>query len=133
MGGPVLSWVLLAAAAFQIIGGVVFAALAVPDELPDAGTRRLELLGNAASSITAVLILGAVLLGREVRRVLAVAAGIALVLVLLALNGVIVDLTGDSPRLGIGRAVARFAVIALAGYVLLAWYRSSPQRTSSTT
>ena len=105
----------MAAAGLQIVGGVVFAALAVPDEFPDASTQRLELLGNAASSITAVLVLGAVLLGREVRRVLAVAAGIAVVLVLLAVNGVIVDLTGDSPRFGIGRAIARFAVIALAG------------------
>jgi hypothetical protein len=67
------------------------------------------------------------------------AAALSVVLVLLALNGVVVDVTGDAGiKVGIGRAITRLATVVLAGYVVWLWYRSSPtpgggQRTSSTT
>ena len=127
---------LLAAAAVLVIGGVLFAALAVPSGLPDAGTRRLELLGNAGSSFTALLVVGAAVAGAGSKRVLGMAAALSVLLVLLALNGVVVDLTDDAGvKVGIGRAVTRMATVVLAGYVVWLWYRSPAggQRTSSTT
>ena len=119
-----------------LLGGVLFAALAVPAGVRDAGTRRLELLGNAGSSFTALLVLGAAVVGAGSKRVLGIAAALGVVLGLLALNGVVIDLTAPGGiKVGIGRAVTRVATVVLAGYVVWLWYRSAPtsQRTSSTT
>jgi hypothetical protein len=59
------------------------------------------------------------------------------VLVLLALNGVLVDLTSEAGfKVGVGRAVTRLATVLLGGFAVSLWYRSAPaqpQRTSSTT
>lgn len=115
-------------AAVLLVGGLVFAVFAVPSGVPNAGTRRLELLGNAGSSFTALLVLAAALIGGgESKRVLGLSAGLGVVLVLLALNGVLVDLTGGAGlEVGAGRAITRLATVVLAGFAVVLWYRSTP-------
>ena len=113
------------AAALLLVGGVLF-ALASAD-LPNTGGDRFRLLGQAANPfIAALAAVAAALVAHERRRppldtrqrapkaALALATAVSLAVVLLALNGVITDLTGSAGGLfRFSAVVSRLGTITL--------------------
>ena len=138
--GPLeaLPLALAIAAAVLLLGGVLFAlATAAADATGTAD--RFRLLGQAANPFIAFLSLAAAALVMDGRRhartttAAPVASGIAtavsLAVVLLALNGVLTDLTGDTTALfRLSAIVSRLATLVLGGVSLWIAVVSGPAR-----
>ena len=137
---PLVPLVLAVAAAVLLLGGVLF-ALATADADATGSADRFRLLGQAANPFIAFLALTASALVAHARRrpqdgtvaYGAVASGIstaiALAVVLLALNGVLTDFTGDTTALfRLSAVVSRLATIVLSGLTLWLSAVSGPAR-----
>ena len=127
------------AAGVLLLGGVLFAlATAAADTTGNAD--RFRLLGQAANPFIALLTLAAAALVAHQRRdgsarfafgsvALGIATATALALVLLALNGVLTDLTGDTTALfRLSAIVSRLATLVLGGATLWLSAASGPAR-----
>jgi hypothetical protein len=138
--GPleVLPLVLAAAAAILLLGGVLFAlATAAADTTGTAD--RFRLLGQTANPFIAFLALAAATLVLEGRRrhapltasgaALGIATAVSLAVVLLALNGLLTDLTGDTTTLfRLSAIVSRVATVVLGGTALWVSVATGPAR-----
>jgi hypothetical protein len=125
---------LAVAAALLLLGGVLFAMASASQATGTGSATRFRLLGQAANPFIALLAALAAGLVADARRrtapgaperwfapgaALGVATAVSLAVALLALNGVITDLTGDSGGLFILSAVvSRLATLVLAGVTL---------------
>lgn len=132
---------LATAAAVLLLGGVLF-ALATASADTTGSADRFRLLGQVANPFIAFLALAAIaLVGAARRRPAAVtvfagggASGIAtavsLAIVLLALNGLLTDVTGDTTALfRLSAMVSRVATLLLSGLALwLSLAASEPTR-----
>lgn len=121
--------VLAAAAATLLLGGVLFAfANADAQRLND--TARFRLLGQAANPFIAFLGLAAIALvvrERETGRLasaapkaaVGLATGVSAAVILLAVNGVLTDITGGATALfRVSAVVSRLGTIALSAFAL---------------
>lgn len=126
-----------------------FAALALSDIRQVDGTERFRLLAQAASPSVAAFALFAVAVGVQARRrpdgwagsqaaatpALGIGAGVAFVVALLALNGIVVDITqqGATGLYRLSNVVGRFATLSLCGVALwaAATAPSAPARRES--
>ena len=137
---PLVPLVLAVAAAILLLGGVLF-ALATADADATGSADRFRLLGQAANPFIAFLALTASALVAHARRhpdngdvaYGAVASGIstaiALAVVLLALNGVLTDFTGDTTALfRLSAVVSRLSTLVLSGVTLWLAFVSGPAR-----
>jgi hypothetical protein len=135
--------VLAVVAAVLLLGGVLFAFASADANHVDAA-GRFRLLGQAANPFIAFLTLGAAAIivverGRTATAAprqaaagaaLGIATAVSLAVVLLALNGVITDLTGDTSALfKLSAVVSRLAAIGLAGYALWLSVTAAPPRS----
>ncbi|HEX7165470.1 MAG TPA: hypothetical protein VF230_00685 [Acidimicrobiales bacterium] len=125
--------VLVTSGALLVSAGVLF-ALAVADHQSISGDEQFRLVGQAASPIVAALVLGGVSLAVHERRLpgeertivassFAVGVGIvaALLTVLLALNGVVVDVVESVPTgIRVSKVIGRVATLLIAGLALVA-------------
>ena len=123
--------VLVVAAAMLLLAGVIY-AFAVADARNVDGSERFRLLAQASSPFIAGLALTAITLvvlerrrGGEPAQVaasatLAVGAMVSLLALLLALNGVVVDLTteGVGAMFKLSNVIGRLATVALSGLAL---------------
>jgi hypothetical protein len=138
--GPleVLPLVLAAAAAVLLLGGVLF-ALATASADTTGTADRFRLLGQAANPFIAFLALSAAVLVLEGRRrdapltasaaALGVATAVSLAVVLLALNGLLTDFTGDTTALfRMSAVVSRAATLVLGGTALWVSVATGPAR-----
>lgn len=119
----------VAAAALLLLAGIVY-AFAVADARNVDGAERFRLLAQASSPFVATLALAGIAIvvherrrddRRQVAAGAAVAAGavVALLASLLALNGMIVDLTSAvGPMFKLSNVLGRLATVGLAGYAL---------------
>ena len=136
-----LPLVLATAAAVLLLGGVLFAlASAAADTTGSAD--RFRLLGQAANPFIAFLALAATALVGDARRrrdpAATVAAGgvamgigtaVSLAVVLLALNGLLTDVTGDTTAaFRLSAMVSRVATLVLSGVALWVAVVSEPAR-----
>ena len=142
-GGPVeaLPLAMAAVSAVLLLGGVLF-ALATASSDTTGAADRFRLLGQAANPFIAFLALTASALVLADRRrptesratiaagaALGVATAVSLAVVLLALNGVITDLTGDTTVLfRLSAVVSRLATLILGGVSLWIAVISGPAR-----
>lgn len=129
--------VVASVASVAVLMAGVLAALALSDIRDVDGTERFRLLAQAASpSVAAFALVGVAMIvhGRRSGEggggwtssqiapgaALGIGAGVALVAALLALNGVVVDLTQEgAPGLyRLGNVIGRFATITLCGLAL---------------
>lgn len=138
--GPLelLPLALSTAAAVLLVGGVLFAiATAAADTR--GTTDEFRLLGQAANPFIAFLALAAAALvvdGRRARRTVAaggvalgIATAVSLAVVLLAVNGLLTDVTGDTTTLfRMSAIVSRLATLVLSGVALWASASSGPAR-----
>ena len=132
-----LPLVLAVAAALMLLGAILF-ALASASTSAVGSADRFRLLGAAAHPVTALTALAALAILTEDRRrgtdralVAPVASGIAtavsLAVVLLGINGVLTDLTGDAGALfRISSLITRLAPIGVAAAALWLSLRSAP-------
>ena len=141
--GPieVLPLALAVTAAVLLLGGVLFAlATAAADTTGTAD--RFRLLGQAANPFIAFLALTASVLVTEGRRTgrdvtaasvaLGIGTAVSLAVVLLALNGVLTDLTGDTTALfRLSAIVSRMATLVLSGVSLWIAVVTGPARRGS--
>ena len=138
--GPleVLPLVLAAAGAILLLGGVLF-ALATASADTTGAADRFRLLGQAANPFIAFLALAASVLVLEGRRraaaltaagaALGIATAVSLAVVLLAVNGLLTDLTGDTTALfRFSAIVSRAATLVLAGTSLWVSVATGPAR-----
>jgi len=138
--GPleVLPLALASAAAVLLLGGVLF-AMATASADTTGTADRFRLLGQAANPFIAFLALAAsalVLDARRHRRTITsgavthgIAAAVSLVVVLLALNGLLTDLTGDTTALfRLSAIVSRAGTLVLGGVALWAAVATGPGR-----
>ena len=123
--------VLVVAAAMLLLAGIIY-AFAVADARNVDGSERFRLLAQASSPFIAGLALTAMALVVFERRrgggvahvapsaVLAVGAMVSLLALLLALNGVVVDLTteGVGAMFKLSNVIGRLATVALSGFAL---------------
>ncbi|HVM07597.1 MAG TPA: hypothetical protein VM345_03955 [Acidimicrobiales bacterium] len=137
------SLVLVAAAAMLLLAGVLY-AFALADARNDEATERFRLLAQAATPFVAGLSLTAIALVVHERRkggepaqvatsvTLGLGAAVSLVTVLLAANGVVVDLTASAAAMfKLSSVVGRLATIALAGFALWLSATTPLHRTTS--
>jgi hypothetical protein len=131
---------LAVAGATLLLGGVLFAlANAAADTTGTAD--RFRLLGQAANPFISFLSLTAAALVVDARRrpggrvvtaggaALGVATAVSLAVVLLALNGILTDLTGDTTALfRLSAIVSRMATLVLSGVALWLAVASGPAR-----
>lgn len=120
------------AAVIFLLGSVL---IAFGTKIPAGDTTvRFQLLANAANPLTALLVLGGAVAAITLRRtegtgladgkllgpVLAVAVGVALVLAILVVNGILVDLTSNrtSGLVRLGTLLVRIGTLVLAGATL---------------
>lgn len=138
--GPVelLPLALALAAALLVLGGVLF-ALATTAADTTGNVDRFRLLGQAANPFIAFLALAAAAMVSEGRRraravpaggiALGVATAVSLVVALLALNGLLTDLTSDTTTLfRLSAIVSRVATLTLSGVALWVSVASGPAR-----
>ena len=138
--GPLelLPLVLAVAAAVLLLGGVLF-ALASAEADTTGSADRFRLLGQAANPFIAFLALAAAALVSDSRRrrrtvpaggaAMGVATAVSLAVVLLALNGLLTDLTGDTTALfRLSAIVSRLATLVLSGVALWVSVTSEPAR-----
>jgi hypothetical protein len=123
--------VLVVAAGMLLLAGVIY-AFAVADARNVDGSERFRLLAQASSPFIAGLALTAITLVVHERRrggepaqvaasaTLAVGAMVSLLALLLALNGVVVDLTTDGvgAMFKLSNVIGRLATVALSGFAL---------------
>jgi hypothetical protein len=123
--------VLVVAAAMLLLAGVIY-AFAVADARNVDGSERFRLLAQASSPFIAGLALTAITLVVHERRrggepaqvagsaTLAVGAMVSLLALLLALNGVVVDLTteGVGAMFKLSNVIGRLATVSLSGFAL---------------
>lgn len=126
--------------AVLLVGGVLFAlATAAADTTGSAD--RFRLLGQAANPFIAFLTVAAAALVVDARRrtpavrlvagglALGSATAVALAVVLLALNGLLTDVTGDTTMLfRLSAIVSRMATLVLGGVTLWLSLASGPAR-----
>ena len=142
-GGPAtdplgyLPLALSVAAALMLLGAILF-ALASASSSTVGSVDRFRLLGAAAHPVTALTALAAMVLlvedrvrGTERALLAPVASGVAtavsLAVVLLGINGILTDLTGDAGALfRISSLITRLAPIGLAAVALWLSLRSAP-------
>ena len=128
------------AAAILLLGGVLF-ALATASSDTTGSADRFRLLGQAANPFIAFLGLAAAGLVSDSRRrgadrpiaaggaAIGVATAVSLAIVLLALNGVLTDVTGDTTALfRLSAIVSRLATLVLSGAALWVSVASEPAR-----
>ena len=129
------------AAAVLLLGGVLF-ALATADADTTGSADRFRLLGQAANPFIAFLALVASALVAQAKRrpgdepsvaygpvAQGVATAIGLAIVLLALNGVLTDFSGDTTALfRLSAIVSRLATLVLGGLTLWLSVVSGPAR-----
>ena len=140
--GPLelLPLTLAVVAAVLLVGGVLF-AMATASATPAGSDGRFRLLGQAANPFIAFLALAAVSLVSDARRrqrSSAVTAGgaaigigttVSLAIVLLALNGLLTDVTGDTTALfRISAIVSRLATLGLSAVTLWIAFATEPAR-----
>ena len=132
---------LAVAAAILLLGGVLF-ALATASADRTGSADRFRLLGQAANPFISFLALTAAALVSEARRrrialtaagaAIGIATAVSLAVVLLALNGLLTDLTGDTTALfRLSAIVSRLATIVLSGVALWVSVASGPARPGS--
>jgi hypothetical protein len=133
---------LAVAAALLLLGGVLFAMASASQATGTGSATRFRLLGQAANPFIALLAAMAAGLVVDARRrgadrwfasgtAFGVATAVSLAVALLALNGVITDLTGDNDALFIVSAVvSRLATLVLAGVTLWLAAAKPPSRSS---
>ena len=142
-GGPLeaVPLALSLVAAVLLLGGVLF-ALATASADTTGTADRFRLLGQAANPFIAFLALAAAVLVASDRRsptegrsllaggaALGIATAVSLAVVLLALNGVLTDLTGDTTSLfRLSAIVSRMATLGLGGVPLWIAVVSAPAR-----
>ena len=131
---------LAVAAALLLFGGVLFAMASASQAGGTGSATRFRLLGQAANPFIALLAVLAAGLVDEGRRrgvdrwfasgtTLGIATAVSLAVALLALNGVITDLTGDNDALFVVSAiVSRLATLVIAGATL--WLAAAKPRSS---
>lgn len=132
--------VLAAVVAILLLGGVLF-ALASASAAPGGDAGRYRLLGQAANPFIAFLALAAAALVSESRRrgrradliaggvAIGIATAVSLAIVLLAINGLLTDLTGDTTALfRVSAIVSRLATLALSGTTLWMALTTEPAR-----
>ena len=132
--------VLAVVAAILLLGGVLF-ALASASATPAGDAGRYRLLGQAANPFIAFLALAAAALVSESRRrgrsgdlvaggiAMGIATTVSLAIVLLAINGLLTDLTGDTTALfRVSAIVSRMATLALSGTTLWMALTTEPAR-----
>lgn len=126
-------------AAVLLLGGVLFAFASADANGADAGDR-FRLLGQAANPFIAFLALAASGLVVHRRRqggtpqvaegaALGIGTAVGLAVALLALNGVLTDLTGDAGALfKLSAVVSRMAAIGLSGLALWLSLSAAPPK-----
>jgi hypothetical protein len=131
--------VLASVAALLLLGGVLFAMATAAANGVDA-TARFRLLGQAANPFVAFLVLVACALVVDARRreeprwtapgvALGIATAVALAAALLALNGVLTDVTGHSTALfRFSAVVSRVGTLAMSGLTLWLSAAAGPRR-----
>ncbi|HUP85813.1 MAG TPA: hypothetical protein VM143_09115 [Acidimicrobiales bacterium] len=135
-----LPLVLAVVAAVLLLGGVLFAFASAGANHVD-GNDRFRLLGQAANpfisflalAVATALVEGKRRTGRDTYTAAGVASGIAtavsLAVLLLAISGILTDLTGDaSALLRLSAVVSRLATIALSGMALWLAAATGPAR-----
>ena len=133
-----LPLVLAVVAAILLLGGVLF-ALATASVDTTGNADRFRLLGQAANPFIAFLALAAAALVSDARRhrrdvtaagaSMGIATAVGLAVVLLALNGVLTDITGDTTALfRMSAIVSRLATLVLGGVALWVSVVSEPAR-----
>jgi hypothetical protein len=126
--------IVVAGTSFALIAAGALAAQALSDLRGVDGTERFRLLAQAASPSVAAFALLAVAIAVYGRRhtdgwageqvaatpALGIGAGVAFVTALLALNGVVVDLSQEGPNAlyRLGNVIGRMATLALCGLAL---------------
>lgn len=138
-----LAAVLVVAAVLLLLGGVLF-AFASTSAMGDAAgvaNQRFRLLGQAANPFIAFLLLAAIGLVVHDRRqadpsqrgsgpVMAVATATALAVALLALNGILSDITSESGGMvKLSAVVSRLATVVLSALAL--WTAATAPRLPS--
>jgi hypothetical protein len=125
-----IALVLAGAAAVLLLGGVLFAFANANAANRASGTTTFRLLAQAANPFVAALALAAAVVVVSERRAglarqvtspvaLGIATAVSLAVVLLALNGVITDLTADAGAMfRLSNIVSRLGTITLGGYGL---------------
>ena len=131
------------AAAALLLGGVLFAFASADANGADA-SDRFRLLAQAANPFIALLALGGSALVVHLRHAgaeheqraasaaLGIGTAVCLAVVLLALNGVLTDLTGDTTALfRLSAIVSRMATLVLGGVALWIAVATGPARRGS--
>ena len=112
------------AAAIALLAGSLLVAFGQFDRFND-GDAKLRLIGNAANPLTAALLLAAAgaAMSTLQRWVLPAAAGVSFLMGLLALNGVVLDLTqSGNLSLRLGSVVLRLGTLALCAGTVWLWF-----------
>ena len=124
--------VLVAAGAMLLLAGILY-AFALVSARDVEGPERFRLLAQASSPFVAALVLAAIVMviidrrrddpqGSETLGSLALVGGatVALVALLLALNGIVIDLTAEvGVVFKLSNVVGRLATVVLAGFALV--------------
>lgn len=130
--------VLAAAAATLLLGGVLF-AFANADAQRLSDTDRFRLLGQAANPFIAFLGLAAVALAIRARdgggivvvapkAAVGMATAVSVAVILLAVNGILTDITGGAAALfRVSAVVSRLGTIALSAFALWIAGASKPR------
>lgn len=113
------------AGAVALLAGSLLVAFGQFDRVPD-GDAKLRLVGNAANPLTAALLLAVAVVALTTthqRWVVPASAGVSFLMALLALNGVVLDLTqSGNMTLRLGSVVLRLGTLVLCAGTAWLWF-----------